>query len=131
LAVIENSWSSSAMYRSLAEAKASIDGPAAAEDLLKLAMADAKSEKRAGFRQAAVGSVLEFKVEGGRLEEAIADARKLRSPKERRKTLAPLLAKAKHWRELREVLSQVQSPEEAAELAWSISFELRAGEAAR
>ena len=65
----------------------------------------------------------------GRLNEAIDDARKLRSPTQRRKTLATLLAKAKRWGELREVLSQVESPEEAADVVWWIKFELPGGEA--
>jgi len=118
----------SAVYHSLAEAAAKIDGPAAAEDLLKLAMTDARAEKRSGFRKGAVEAVLDLKANTGRLEEAIADARKMRSPTERRKTLATLLARAKRWGELREVLSQVESPEEAADVAWRIKFELPGGE---
>jgi hypothetical protein len=129
--VIKNSWSSSAMYRSLAEAMATIDGPAAAEELLQRAVADAMSEKRGGFRQAAVGGLLGLKADDGRLDESIEEARKLRSPRERRKTLAPLLAKARRWGELRVVLCQVQSPEEAVELAWSIKFQLPGGAAKR
>jgi hypothetical protein len=116
--VIEYGWATSAVYHTLAQAMAAIDGPAAAENLLKLAVADAKGEKRSDFRKGAVDAALDLKANIGRLDEAIADARKLRSPTQRRKTLATLLAKARRWGELREVLSQVESPEEAADVAW-------------
>jgi hypothetical protein len=72
---------------------------------------------------------LDLKAKLGRLDEAIDDARKLRSPTERRMKLATLLARARRWRELREVLRQVASPEEAADVAWWIKFELPGGEA--
>lgn len=64
----------------------------------------------------------------GKLEEAIADARKMHSPTQRRQTLAKLLAKARRWGELRDVLSQVESPEEAADVAWWLKFELPGGD---
>jgi hypothetical protein len=106
---------------------AKIEGPAAAENLLQHAMTDAKAEKRSDFRKGSVDAVLDLKANTGRLDEAIEDARKLRSPTQRRKTLATLLAKARRWGELREVLSQVESPEEAADVAWWIKFELPGG----
>jgi hypothetical protein len=126
--VIQYGWLTSAVYHSLAEATAMIDGPAAAENLLKHALTDAEAEPRSDFRQGAVDAALDLKANIGRLGEAIDDARKLRSPTQRRKTLATLLAKAKRWGELREVLSQVESPEEAADVAWWIKFELPGGE---
>jgi hypothetical protein len=110
-------------------AKAVIDGPVAAELLLKHAMTDAETEKRSDFRRGAINAALDLKANIGRLEDAIDDARKLRSPTQRRKTLATLLAKAKRWGELRKVLSQVESPEEAADVVWWIKFELPGGEA--
>jgi hypothetical protein len=127
--VIQYGWTTSSVYHSLAEAMATIDGPVAAEKLLKHAMTDAKAEKRSDFRQGAVDAALNLKANIGRLDEAIEDARKLRSPTQRRKKLGTLLAKAKRWTELREVLSQVESPEEAADVAWWIKFELPGGEA--
>jgi hypothetical protein len=126
--VVQHGWTTSTVYHSLAQATAMIHGPAAAENLLKHAMIDAKAERRGGFRQGAVGAALDLKANVGRLDEAIDDARKLRSPTQRRKKLATLLAKAKRWGELREVLSQVESPEEAADVAWWIKFELPGGE---
>lgn len=126
--VIECGWTTSSVYHSLAEAMAMIEGPVAADKLLKHAMADAKAEKRSDFRQGAVDAALDLKARLGRLDEAIEDARKLRSPTQRRQKLGRLLAKAKRWNELREVLSQVESPEEAADVAWWIKFELPGGE---
>src|SRR5262249_6844845 len=122
--VIRYGWTTSAVYQSLARAAAAIDGPVAAEDLLNRATADARAEPRGDFRQGAVGAALDLKAELGGLNEAIDDARKLRSPTQRRKELAKLLARARRWGELREVLSQVDSPEEAADVAWWIKFEL-------
>lgn len=63
----------------------------------------------------------------GAADEAIAAARKLRSPTERRKQLAKLFAQAGRWKELREVCQQVTSPEEAADIAWWTKFELPGG----
>jgi hypothetical protein len=126
--VYEYGWATSAVYHSLAEAAATIDGPAAAENLLQHALTDAKMEPRSDFRQGAVDAALDLKANIGRLDEAIDDARKLRSPTQRRKTLATLLARARRWRELREVLGQVESPEEAADVAWWTMFELPGGE---
>jgi len=126
--VFEYGWTTSAVYRSLAHAVAMIDGPAAAENLLKQATTDAKAEKRSDFRKGAVDAALALKASIGGLDEAIDDARKLRSPTQRRKKLATLFAKARRWGELREVLSEVESPEEAAEVAWWIKFELPGGE---
>jgi hypothetical protein len=80
------------------------------------------------FRQGAVNAALQLQADIGGLDQAIEDARKIRSPTERRKTLTRLLAKAKRWKELRQVLGQVASPKEAADLAWWIKFELPGGE---
>lgn len=127
--VFEYGWITSAVYHSLAEAMALIDGPDAAAQLLKQAMTDAKAEKRGDSRRAAVAAALDLKANIAGLDDAIEDARKLRSPTQRRKKLGTLLAKAQRWNELREVLRQVESPEEAADVAWWIKFELPGGEA--
>lgn len=121
-------WTTSAVYHALARAAAAIHGPAAAENLLRQAVTDAKAETRSDFRQGAADAALALKASIGGLDEAIDDARKLRSPTQRRKKLATLLAKAGRWGELREVLRQVESPEEAADVAWWIKFELPGGE---
>lgn len=126
--VVEVGWTTSAVYHALADATAKIDGPAAAEKLLNQAAADGATEKRRDFRRGAVNAALGLKAQIGNIEEAIEEARKLRSPIQRRKELAKLLAKAQRWGELRQVLSQVESPEEAAEAVWWLKFELPGGE---
>jgi hypothetical protein len=125
---VRSGWTTSVVYHSLAQAKAMIDGPVVAEDLLKQVMTDAKAETRSDFRQGAVDAALALKADIGGLDEAIDVARNLRSPTQRRKKLATLLAKGRRWGELREVLCQVESPEEAADVAWWIKFELPGGE---
>lgn len=115
---LEYGWTTSAVYQSFAKALAVIDGPEAAEHMLEQAIADGHLEKRSGLGQASVNAALDLKADIGHLEQAIEEARKLRSPKQRRKELGKLLARAGRWKELREVLSQVASPEEAADLAW-------------
>lgn len=125
--VVPVGWTTSAVYRVLGEAMNLIDGPVAAESYLKQAMADAKAEKDRDSRKAAEAADLMLMAEIGKLNEAIDEARKLRSLPHRRKTLAILLAKAKRWDELREVVSQVAFPEEAADIAWWIKFELPGG----
>ncbi len=117
---LEYGWMTSAVYNSFAKAMAVVDGPKAAEQMLDQAIADGHLEKRPGFGKAAVNSALDFKADLGQLEEAIEDARKLRSPAQRRHQLGKLLARAGRWNELREVLSQVASPKEAADLIWWI-----------
>ena len=89
--VIEYRWTTSAVYNSFAGAMAIIEGPAAADKLLEAALADGKAERRGDFRQGAVNAALELKADIGRLAEAIEDARKLRSPTQRRKELGRLL----------------------------------------
>jgi len=126
--VIEHGWLTSAVYHDLGEAVAKIEGPAAAKELLRQAMTEAKAEKRSGWRKGAVDAALDLKANLGELDGAIAEARRLRSPTQRRMELGKLLARAKRWSELREVLSEVASPEEAADVAWWIKFELPGGE---
>jgi hypothetical protein len=50
---------------------------------------------------------------------------------QRRKELGKLLAKAGRWKELREVLSQIASPEKARDVTWWIKFKLPGGEVRR
>lgn len=122
--VVGFGWMTSAVYQHLAHAVALIDGPAAAQDLIENAFIDARSGKRSDFQKGAVGETLDLLATIGRVDQAIEEARKLRSPTQRRKALGKLLAKAKRWRELREVLSQCESPEEAGDVIWWLTFEL-------
>lgn len=125
---LEYGWTTSAVYHTLAEATAVIEGPQAAEQLIEQALADGRLESRAGFRKSAVNAALDLKANIDGLDETIEEARKIRSPTQRRKELGKLLARAQRWKELREMLSQVASPEEAADVAWWIKFELPGGE---
>lgn len=127
--VYEFGWTTSAVYTMLARVVAKIDGPEAAKALLESAREDASGEKRPGWRKGAVRGAIELEADLGYLDEAILRARKLRSPGERRAETAMLLARAKRWKELREVCQEVTSPTEAAALCWIIKFELAGGEA--
>jgi hypothetical protein len=127
--VVRRGWLTSSVHHSLARAVARIEGSAAAEGLVRKALSEARAEPRRDFRQGALGAALDLKANTGKLAEAIEDARKLRSPTRRRKTLATLLARAQRWTELRQVLSEVKMPEEAADIAWWIKFELPRGQA--
>jgi hypothetical protein len=122
--VIRIGWLTSSIYESFARTVALIISPAAADDLMKKAMADAQAEKRADFRKGAVSGAIEAKAEVRGLDAAIEAAKKLRSPTGRRKNLVKLLARARRWDELSETLGQAQSLEEAAEISWWITFEL-------
>ncbi len=126
--VIEQGWTTSSVYTSFAEAAAALGDQKTADHLMSHALQDGKAEKRTGFRRGAIKAALGVQANRGQLDAAIAEARKMRSPTERRKALGKLLAKAERWKELREVLVQVASPEEAADVCWWIKFELPGGE---
>ena len=94
----------------------------------ELSLLDASTEHRSEFRKCARGAALEMEARLGQLDEAIAKARKLRSPKECRVELCKLLAKAKRWKELKAVCSEAASTEEAADLCWAVKCELPGGD---
>lgn len=125
--VYQLGWTTAAVYRMLAEMSAKLNDPDAAT-LLALAHQDAKSEKNPGWRKGAIRSVMTAEATMGTLDNAIASARKLRSPTERRLQLCKLLARARRWKELADVCSEAASPIEAAELCWTVKFELPGGE---
>ena len=126
--VIELGWTTSAVYTAFAEAAASLGDQETADALLNDALLDGRSEKRSSWRQGAVGAALTAQASNGRIDAAIQEAQKIRSPRERRKALGKLFAKEGRWKELREVLTGVASPEEAADVCWWIKFELPGGE---
>ena len=107
---------------------AELEGEEAAQALAQQSFQHANDDSNNIFKKGAIREAISAIASAGATEEAIAAARKLRSPTERRKQLAKLLARAGRWKELREVCQHVMSPEEAAELAWSIKFELRGGQ---
>ena len=126
--VVEEGWTTSAIYASLSETVGRVVGAYAAEPLLESAYQDARQEKRNGFRAGAVRVALRAEASLGRLDSAIEKARRIRSPSARRLELAKLFARAKRWKELKEVCRQAESAAEAAELCWWIKLELtRAG----
>jgi hypothetical protein len=122
--IVRAGWLTSAINEMLAQSVALINGPAAAEDLMKKAMAEAKIEKRDDFRKGAIDAAVQLNARVRGLDEAIAEAKKLRSPTGRRMNLGKLLARAKRWDELKELLGEAQSLEEAADISWRITFEL-------
>ncbi len=126
--VIELGWTTSAVYTAFAEAAASLGDQETADGLVSDALLDGRLEKRSSWSKGAVGAALTAQADSGRIDAAIQEARKIRSPSERRKALGKLLARQGRWTELREVLSAVASPEEAADVCWWIKFELPGGE---
>jgi hypothetical protein len=120
-------FSKAAAFTDFAEVVAKLEGTEAASAFLADATKIAKADTSIG-RRGAVSSAIQMGATIGKLDEAIENARKLRSPTQRRMELAKLLAKAKRWKELRTICSEAATPEEAAELCWWIKFELPGGE---
>lgn len=121
-------WVTSAVLTTFVPIVARLEGKAAAKELARLSFEHASQDANNIFKSGAVDEAISAVAFTGATEEAITAARKLRSPTERREQLAKLFARAGRWKELREVCQQVMSPEEAAELAWSIKFELPGGQ---
>ena len=121
-------WVTSAVLTTFVPIVAELEGEEAAQALAQQSFQHANDDSNNIFKKGAMREAISAIASAGATEEAIAAARKLRSPTERRKQLAKLLARAGRWKELREVCQHVMSPEEAAELAWSIKFELRGGQ---
>jgi tetratricopeptide (TPR) repeat protein len=120
----EAGWSTTAIAQSLAEAASALGETVIARQLLAEAMGEAKQEHRSSHRNAAVESVLRSPANAGMTQAAIDEARRIRSPTGRRKTLACLLAGARRWDELREVLDSIDTAEEAADVVWWLHFKL-------
>ncbi len=117
-------WSSTAIANVLAEAASTLGETVIARQLLGEAMGEAKQERRSALRNASVDSALRSPANAGMTQAAIDEARRIRSPKARRKTLACLLAGAQRWDELHEVLDSIDSAEEAADVVWLLPFKL-------
>jgi tetratricopeptide (TPR) repeat protein len=121
-------WTTAAVYNDLAKAVGQIEGTAAAQQFLDLAHQDAGTESRPGMKKGALSASIGVQADLGQFEEALAAARKLRSKPHCRLEVGKLLARAGRWKELREVLSEVASPQEAAKVMWWIKFELPGGQ---
>lgn len=91
--VIELGWTTSAVYTAFAEAAAYLGEQKIAYGLLSDALIDGRLEKRSSWSKGAVGAALTAQADSGRVDAAINEARKIRSPSERRKALGKLLAR--------------------------------------
>ena len=121
-------WTTTAVLTSFVPIVEQLEGVEAARELASLASEHAAGEGHKGFKRGAQSAAMAATTAVNPLDEAIAQARKIRSPAGKRMELGKLLAKAGRWKELKEVLSGVASPEEAAKIAWWIKFELPGGE---
>jgi tetratricopeptide (TPR) repeat protein len=114
-------FASAALFSSLAEVVRQLDGPAAAQKLQALALADSQNEKRQAWRGQEViediGRNIGLLAQAGQVDQALQLARKIKSPAHKRKHQVCLLAKFKRWNELHEVLTAAKTPLEAAELS--------------
>lgn len=120
-------WTTTAVLTSFVPIVEQLEGKQAARELAASAHEHATAERDANFRKGAVAAALDASATADSLDAAIAEAYRLRSPTQRRMELAKLLARAGRWKELKSVCSEVASPKEAAEIAWSVKFELPGG----
>lgn len=116
-------FASAGLYLSLAAVVARLDGREAAEELLKGALGEARGERRSDWRIGVMSELIELYQKIGDFERALELARKMRSG-EKRKILACLLAQARRWDELHEVLRECKTPTEAADIAWWVAATL-------
>jgi len=120
-------WTTTAVLTEFVPIVEQLEGKEAAQELAVLAVQHASQEPHPGFKRGAQSTALAASASVHPLDHAIEQARKLRSPSQKRMELGKLLARAGRWKELKEVLSTVASPHEAAEIAWWIKFELPGG----
>lgn len=125
--VYQTGWTTAAVYRMMAEIALKLNDSNALK-LLALARQDAEAEKSRGWRKGAVRGVMNAEATITTVDDAIAQARKMRSPTQRRLQLTKLLARARLWKELAETCSEAETCKEAAELCWVVKFELPGGE---
>lgn len=108
----------------LAEAASGLGETVLARQLLETAKGETKKEPRNEWRQAGTKQWLLSRANAGMIESAIDEARRMRSPKKRRETLACLLARVERWDELHEVLDSIVTAEEACDVVWRLHFQL-------
>jgi tetratricopeptide (TPR) repeat protein len=121
-------WTTTAVLAEFVPIVEQLEGKQAAQELAALAVQHASTENHPGFKRGAQSTALAASASVHPLDHAIEQARKLRSPSQKRMELGKLLARAGRWKEMKEALSTVASPHEAARLAWWIKFELPGGE---
>lgn len=121
-------WTTTAVLAAFVPIVERIEGKEAAQELAALVEDHASKETHKGFKRGAQSAALAASASVNPLDYAIEQARKIRSPSQKRKELGCLLARAGRWKELKELLSTVASPHEAARIAWWITFELPGGD---
>lgn len=121
-------WTTTAVLAEFVPIVEQLEGKEAAQELAALAVQHSAKEPNQGFKRGAQAAALAASASVHPLDHAIEQARKIRSPKQKRMELGKLLARAGRWKELKSLLSTVDSPHEAAKIAWWIKFELPGGE---
>lgn len=124
---IVQGWTTTAVLTSFVPVVEKLEGIEAARELASLAHEHAAAESRRGWKRGAQSAAMKAAaaVNPLTLDEAIEQARKIRSPALKRRELGGLLAKAGRWKELKELLSGVASPKEAAHIAGCIKYDLK------
>ena len=120
-------FATSGVFTCLAEILVEFGEHELAGEFLSWATDAGKAERHKGFRKGAIKAASESSALFGGTVEAIEKARKVRSPKSRRKQLVPLLVKIGDWKELKNVLNEVDSAKEATDLALAVKYALPAG----
>lgn len=124
-------WTTTAVLTYFVPVVEQLEGIEAARELASLAGEHAAVEHRKGWRRGAQSAAMKAgaAVNPLSLDEAIDEARKIRSPALKRRELGRLLAKAGRWKELKQLLSGVASPKEAANIAGYIRYDLKEAQA--
>jgi hypothetical protein len=121
-------WTSNAVLIAFVPIIQTLEGDEAARQLALQAGQHAECEPSPGFRKGARSAAVQAQATVSAFEEPLAAAQKLRSPTQRRMEVAKLLARAGRWPELQAVCAGATTPQEAAQIAWWVTFELPGGE---
>jgi hypothetical protein len=113
---------SSAVFRSVANAVARVNGNEAALSLLQIATERANKDRKSGWRTQAIQDNAELLIELSPPDQAAEIARKLRARTTKLRVQAKLFAQQQDWDALHEVLNSCKTPMEAAETIWWTKF---------
>lgn len=123
---LRGGFATSGSLTELAEVVAELDGPAAAMELLGLAVDAGSRETHRGFRKSAVKKAKEI-IETPGTAASIEKASSIRSAKKRREALVPLYVKCGDWERLSAVLDECSGTDEVHQLIHSLLFALQGG----
>lgn len=123
---LHGGFASSGVLTMLAELLAEIDGPAAALDLLGLAVRAGRAEPDRGFRRGALKAANQ-QIQAPGLAAAIARAGAIGNAKQRREGLIPLLTRRAAWPELATLLDEITDADELLSSLHSVLFNLPGG----